>query len=82
MSGHATIHRFNIGILPIHQGLGIGSELMRRFCKEVDTCLAEAYLETDLDKNMRFYERFGFKIVSETEILHVKNRYMSRASKT
>jgi ribosomal protein S18 acetylase RimI-like enzyme len=71
-------HLGPIGILPSHQGSGIGSELMRRFCKEVDTCSAKAYLETDLDKNVCFYEQFGFKVVSETEIFDVKNRYMLR----
>ena len=71
-------HLGPIGILPSHQGSGVGSELMRRFCKEVDTCLAKAYLETDLDKNVCFYEKFGFKVVSETEIFDVKNRYMVR----
>lgn len=74
-------HLGPIGILPSHQGSGIGSELMRRFCKEVDTCLAKSYLETDLDINLLFYEKFGFKVVSETEIFHVKNRYMLRALK-
>ena len=73
-------HLGPIGVLPSHQGLGIGSKLMESFCKEVDACLAKAYLETDLDKNVRFYEKFGFKIVSESEIFGVKNRYMLRAS--
>jgi ribosomal protein S18 acetylase RimI-like enzyme len=71
-------HLGPIGVLPTHQGLGIGSILMDRFCKEVDSCLAKAYLETDLDKNVRFYEKFGFKVVSESEIFGVKNRYMLR----
>jgi len=74
-------HLGPIGVLPSHQGFGIGSELMQRFCKEVDACLSKAYLETDLDKNVRFYEKFGFKVFSETEIFHVKNRYMLRASR-
>jgi ribosomal protein S18 acetylase RimI-like enzyme len=69
-----------IGVLPDYQGLGIGTTLMQRFCKEVDACMAEAYLETDVDKNVRFYEKFGFKIVSESEIFSVKNRYMLRPS--
>ncbi len=75
-------HLGPIGVLPSHQGVGIGSRLMRRFCKEVDSCLAKAYLETDLDKNVRFYEKFGFNVVSEIIIFHVKNRFMLRASKT
>jgi ribosomal protein S18 acetylase RimI-like enzyme len=74
-------HLGPIGVLPTHQGSGIGSILMERFCKEVDACLAKAYLETDLDKNVRFYEKFGFKVVSESNIFDVKNRYMLRASR-
>jgi ribosomal protein S18 acetylase RimI-like enzyme len=71
-------HLGPIGVLPTHQGLGIGSILMERFCNEVDACKAKAYLETDLDKNVGFYEKFGFKVVSESEIFGVKNRYMLR----
>jgi ribosomal protein S18 acetylase RimI-like enzyme len=78
---HQHWHLGPIGVLPDYQGLGIGTMLMERFCKEVDACRAEAYLETDVDKNVRFYEKFGFKVVSESEIFNVKNRYMLRASK-
>jgi ribosomal protein S18 acetylase RimI-like enzyme len=73
-------HLGPIGVMPTHRGFGIGSMLMDRFCKEVDACMAKAYLETDLDKNVRFYEKFGFKVVSESEIFGVKNRYMLRGS--
>ena len=75
-------HLGPIGVLPTHQGSGVGSLLMARFCREVDACMAKAYLETDLDKNVRFYEKFGFKIESESEILGVKNRYMLREPQT
>jgi ribosomal protein S18 acetylase RimI-like enzyme len=71
-------HLGPVGVLPSHQGKGIGTKLLSRFCKEVDACLAPAYLETDTDKNVRFYERFGFQIFEETEIFDVKNRYMWR----
>ena len=73
-------HLGPIGVLPSHQGKGIGTELMNRFCKEVATCSAMAYLETDLDKNVRFYEKFGFKIIAESAIFDVANRYMLRDS--
>ena len=75
-------HLGPIGVLPTHQGSGIGSRLMARFCKEVDACPAKAYLETDLDKNVRFYEKFGFNVVADSEIFDVKNRYMLRGSRT
>lgn len=74
-------HLGPIGVLPTHQGLGVGSMLMDRFCREVDACRATAYLETDLDINVRFYEKYGFKVVAESEIFGVKNRYMLRDSR-
>jgi len=75
-------HLGPIGVLPSHQGTGIGSILMKRFCKEVDACMAEAYLETDADKNVHFYRKFGFNVISESKIFNVKNRYMLRVSQT
>ncbi len=71
-------HLGPVGVLPSHQGKGIGTKLLSRFCQEVDACLSPAYLETDTDKNVRFYERFGFEVVKETEIFDIKNRYMWR----
>ena len=73
-------HLGPIGVLPSHQGAGVGSQLMQRFCKEVDACSAKAYLETDLDKNVRFYQKFGFEVVATSEIFQVENRYMLRPS--
>ena len=58
--------------------MGVGTELMQRFCKEVDNCSAKAYLETDLDENVRFYEKFRFKVISKSNIFKVENRYMLR----
>ena len=75
---HQHWHLGPVGVLPSHQGKGIGTKLLSLFCKEVDACLTPAYLETDSDKNVRFYERFGFKVVSETDIFDVKNYFMWR----
>lgn len=71
-------HLGPIGVLPSHRGMGVGTELMQRFCKEVDNCSAKAYLETDLDENVRFYEKFGFIVISKSNIFKVENRYMLR----
>lgn len=75
-------HLGPIGVLPSHQGMGIGTRLMQRFCKEVDACSAKAYLETDSDENVRFYKKFGFEIISKSIIFNVENRYMARVSQT
>ena len=71
-------HLGPVGVLPSRQGKGIGTKLLNRFCQEVDACLSPAYLATDSDKNVRFYERFGFEVAKETQIFDVKNRYMWR----
>ena len=74
-------HLGPIGVLPFHRKQGIGSGLMQRFCDEVDHCSARAYLETDLDENVRFYKKFGFEIVERSTIFGVENRYMVRPAK-
>ena len=71
-------HLGPVGVLPAHQGSGVGTRLMQRFCMEADSRSARGYLETDLDRNVRFYEKFGFEVVSESLIFDVKNRYMLR----
>jgi len=60
------------------QGMGVGSELMRTFCERMDIAGEDAYLETDKELNVRFYERFGFEVISEEEVLGVPNWFMLR----
>ena len=60
------------------QGMGIGSRLMRVFCAQMDAAGEDAYLETDKPENVRFYERFGFEVVGEEEVIGVPNWYMLR----
>ena len=72
-------HLGPIGVLPAYQGMGVGSRLMQRFCNEVDACSATAYLETDLDENVRFYNKFGFETIATSILFDVENRYMQRA---
>ena len=60
------------------QGMGIGSKLMRVFCAQMDAADEDAYLETDKPENVRFYERFGFEVIGEEDVLGVPNWYMAR----
>jgi ribosomal protein S18 acetylase RimI-like enzyme len=61
--------------------MGIGSKLMRVFCAQMDAAGEAAYLETDKSINVRFYERFGFEIVGEEQVIGVPNWYMARPAK-
>ena len=60
------------------QGMGLGSRMMQVFCAQMDAAREDAYLETDKPENVRFYERFGFELVGEGEVLGVTNYFMLR----
>jgi ribosomal protein S18 acetylase RimI-like enzyme len=59
--------------------MGVGSKLMRPFCAQMDDAGEDAYLETDKEIIVRFYERFGFKVISgEEEVLGIPDWFMFR----
>ena len=60
------------------QGMGVGSRMMQVFCAQMDAACEDAYLETDKPENVRFYERFGFEVVGEQEVLGVTNYFVLR----
>jgi ribosomal protein S18 acetylase RimI-like enzyme len=60
------------------QGMGIGSKLMMVFCARMDAAGEDAYLETDKPENVRFYERFGFEVVGEQEVIGATSWFMLR----
>lgn len=57
-----------LGVDPTFQGKGYGSSLMRYMLKKIDEQGLPVYLETSLEKNVKYYEKFGFKIMKETLI--------------
>ena len=63
------------------QGMGVGSMLMRVFCEKMDEAAEDAYLETDKEINVRSYEKFGFEMTGEDEVLGVHNWYMFRRAR-
>jgi ribosomal protein S18 acetylase RimI-like enzyme len=63
------------------QGMGVGSRLMEVSCAQVDASGEQAYLETDTQADLLFYERFGFEVVGEQNVLGVPNWFMQRTRK-
>jgi ribosomal protein S18 acetylase RimI-like enzyme len=51
-----------LGIAPEAQGQGIGSKLIQPMLDLTDARQETCYLETGTDRNVRFYERFGFEV--------------------
>jgi ribosomal protein S18 acetylase RimI-like enzyme len=73
-------HLGPLGVLPQLQRLGIGSRMMEKSCEIIDQKKDAAYLETDRPENVLFYERFGFSVTAEEQILGVRNWFMWRSS--
>jgi ribosomal protein S18 acetylase RimI-like enzyme len=70
-----------IGVEPAFQGKGIGSMLMNYFCDLADTEHQAAYLETDNENNVRFYQRFNFSVTRSVIVNGVRNSFMWRPVK-
>jgi ribosomal protein S18 acetylase RimI-like enzyme len=71
-----------IGVDPERQGRGIGKALLGAFLKMVDEQGAHAYLEADVDANVRLYEMFGFKVIAQADFEGVNNRFMWREARS
>jgi ribosomal protein S18 acetylase RimI-like enzyme len=67
-----------IGVRPDLQGRGIGKALLAAFLEMTDSQARPSYLETDVDRNVALYEKFGFKVIEQEEISSVNNRFMWR----
>jgi ribosomal protein S18 acetylase RimI-like enzyme len=60
------------------QGMGVEERLMCVSCARMDAARDDAYVETDRTENVRFYERFGFEVAGEQEVLGVSTYFMIR----
>jgi ribosomal protein S18 acetylase RimI-like enzyme len=58
-----------LGVDPTHQGQGIGGLLLQPVLEQADRQGLPCYLETNNEKNLRFYERHGFSLKSHGKAL-------------
>jgi GNAT superfamily N-acetyltransferase len=77
--GEPHVHLGPIGVTPELQGCGIGSQMLSVYCEGLDVAGNPGYLETDKPENVRLYERFGFEVQDEAELLGLPNWFMWRA---
>ena len=59
---------WGLGVEPSEQGKGIGGALMRPILARADRDGLPCYLETQNQRNLPFYERHGFEVVSDGEV--------------
>jgi ribosomal protein S18 acetylase RimI-like enzyme len=74
-------HRYlgTLGVAPSLQSQGVGSALLSGWLAGVDREGASAYLETDSERSVSFYERAGFALEGEVAILGVRVWRLRRA---
>ena len=70
-----------IGVAPPLRGKGVGQALLGSFLEMADQDGRITYLETDADRNVSLYEKFGFRVIGQADILGVNNRFMRRDPK-
>jgi GNAT superfamily N-acetyltransferase len=71
-------HLGPFAVAPERQGRGIGSLLIEEYVCRMDAARAVGYLETDRPKNVLFYEKFGFRLTREDQVIGVRNWFMER----
>lgn len=72
-------HLGPVAVDPRLQGHGVGTAMVTAFCSRMDDLSMLSYLETDRYANVRFYQKFGFDVVTEAEVLGAPTWFMSRA---
>jgi GNAT superfamily N-acetyltransferase len=78
----ASVEHWHLGpmvVEPRLRGQGIGTALLRECCRRIDADGSAAYLENDKAENLPLFERFGFQVAEEHEVLGVRNWFMLRA---
>ncbi|HUF08394.1 MAG TPA: GNAT family N-acetyltransferase [Rhodothermales bacterium] len=59
---------FVIGVCPELQGRGLGTALITEGLQRADQDGCACYLETSSERNVPYYERFGFRVVGEAPL--------------
>jgi ribosomal protein S18 acetylase RimI-like enzyme len=58
-----------VGVHPDHQGQGLGTRLLAPGLAEADARRLPAYLESSNEKNVPLYERLGFAVTAEVQLV-------------
>jgi GNAT superfamily N-acetyltransferase len=57
-----------LGVVPEHQGQGIGTQMLKPRLALADSKGLPCYLETHLLRDVSFYQKFGFTVVFQSKI--------------
>jgi ribosomal protein S18 acetylase RimI-like enzyme len=69
-----------LGVEPEQQGKAVGSAILRDLASKADEEQVGCYLENANPRNIPFYQRCGFQIINEKEIIGIPSWFMWRAA--
>ena len=64
------------------QGKGIGTQILLEHTRRLDEANAVGYLETDKDVNVRLYQRVGYEVIDEADVIGVHCWFMRRPTRS
>jgi ribosomal protein S18 acetylase RimI-like enzyme len=67
-----------LGVEPECQGKGFGSSILQHLSAKADEQGVGCYLENANPRNLAFYQRFGFQVIHEKEIIGIPSWFMWR----
>ena len=67
-AGDKFIHLEILAVEPKSQGMGYAKKLLEPMFERIDSEGLPCFLETATEKNVPFYQRFGFEVVEESTI--------------
>jgi GNAT superfamily N-acetyltransferase len=72
------VHLGPIGVAPGLQKRGVGTALMNHYIEYLRQEQSAGYLETDRPENVEFYQKFGFVVRHEEQLIGATTWYMWR----
>ncbi len=67
-----------LGVLPEYQGQGLGSTILQFITARADEVNSGCFLETASPRNVPLYQRYGFEILAEKQIIGLNTWFMWR----
>jgi ribosomal protein S18 acetylase RimI-like enzyme len=65
MKGKSYIYLLVIGVATEFQGQGFGGKMMRELIEKCEQLGNHLYLETEVQRNVEMYEKYGFKTIKQ-----------------
>jgi ribosomal protein S18 acetylase RimI-like enzyme len=68
MQGGPYLYLPMLGVAAEHQGQGVGGRLLRTLIAHCEQARLPLYLETETERNVRWYTSFGFEVIKQINL--------------